>query len=920
MTEKTHSGSTLLRAKLTPPPVTRDLVVRPRLLRMLDAGLNGPLTLVVAPAGFGKTTLVSSWAQSLPQRDHAGSGPISAAWLSLDERDSEREVFLRYFIEAVRTIFPDACRRSLDLLDARQNPPESLIFDTLNNEIDRLPARFVIVLDELQNTHNRTVENLLTTWLPHWPHLLHLVILIRFTPSLPLVSLRANGQLTEIRSHDLRFTPEESEEFMRLAFDTLPDEDARTLLIQRLEGWIAGLKLAGLSWRGRAVGADLAPLLIDGDVLLVDYLIGEVFDRQTPAMRRFLLTAAIPDQFGAALLETLHGADDPDCVVGDCLDQLEAAELFLFRLDNQRQWFRFHQLFRDILRQRAAVEFDPGRIDELHRQTARWFAANQLPEQALSHALQAGDPELAAEIIADYMADALNREDRPTIERWLRLLPEETINRHAHLSLLRAWEYGFRWELAAVNRAVRQAETLVGAVEDPNRRQLLQSQIDTLNGMHAFHNNQPDRAVTLCQRAHDSLPEAWHYVRGVTGNYLGLSLQIGGRAMEAERFLTERYEAAADKHNGYALRLLLALTLSYLQQGQLDHTERTARLMLRQAPPGSMAVITGWAHYLLGQVAYYRNQPADAEQHFAIVSDLRYTTQLLTARSGLIGQALSLQALGRPADALAKLDELSRLDLELHGREQDRTAAARARLNLLQGDPEMAGDWADAFSDFPGEQPLLPWVDEPYLTKAQILIARNEGDDCRQALAILDKLEEIAARTFSNRSLIETLARRATALLVQGNSPVARATLIRAVVMARPGGFTRVFIDLGPQMQKLLQQISVEGTVARTAGRILAAFPPSNGKVAALTRPTGQATAAHPTAAPDDLEEPLTPRELEVLKFMATPISLQSIALEMGISYATARRYTVNIYGKLGVHSRWEAVDYAVRTGILSTT
>ena len=916
MTMQQNLDSLLVQTKLNRPGVTKDLVIRHRLGEQLNAGVEGPLTLVVAPAGFGKTTLVSAWLQ---ERNGQNDKPIPAAWLTLDEGDRDPVFLLRYFIGALRTIFPDACPETINLINANREPPVSLLSDMLINEIELLPSPFIIVLDDFFTIRERSVLTFIDDFVRHWPSRMHMIILSRYNPSLPLAGLRAHGLLTEIRARDLRFLPDEITEYFSLALGGAPDETALSLIQGQLEGWIAGMKMIALSMGGRYAPQAIHSALQDGDTYLTDYLMNEVIGVQSPAIQRFLLVISIVDRFCASLCAALVSGFDVDCDPHTCLDYIETTDLFVTPLDTQQEWYRFHRMFRDLLRQRLSRSLNSAQVHALHSRAAAWFAANDLPDEAIHHALEAGDHELAANFMKIGLCDLLNREDRPTMERWLRLMPEVFIQRSHELLILRAWTHAIRWEYENMMPVIAQAESLLNRLEQQAQSPSLRGQIAALKGHYAYYFNHYDQAVAYCQNSLALMPEDWRYVRGVAWTYLGLSLYATGRATDAEKLLTEQYESSSrTKIDGPTLRLLLALAINAIQAGNYEIAERTAKTLLRQATEIRFPMLQSWGHYLLGFINYEWNVTELAARQFSEGVDASFGINLLIARNAMIGQALTSQALGHSADALENLNTLSRIDLDIHGVEGVDTASARARLMLVDGDLEAAERWADLFNAPPAEQSLIVLMEQSQLTKARILISRNRGRDIETAMEILDKVGEVAGSSFNIRITIKVLALRSLAQLTRGQTARARETLIQAVELARRGVFTRTFVDLGPQMQKLLQQIAGHGPTAKTASRILAAFDASE-----ITRgPTSlyvrQKNVYQPDDADGSLDESLTPRELEVLKLLTEPIGLKVIAERMGISYATARRYTISIYGKFGVHSRWEAVDLGVRKGIIS--
>ena len=915
MTISRNSGIIILETKLTRPRVPRDLVARPRLLERLNAGLDGAMTLVIAPAGFGKTTLVSSWLQTANEGKNIA---LPATWLSLDEGDSERDVFLHYFIAALRVIFPEACPETLRLLHGRQEPPVRVLMNTLSNEIGNLPSRFIVVIDDLHAIRGQAMFEHLNEWLRHWPNQLHLVLLSRFNPPLPLASLRAKGLLTEIRASDLRFSQAEATAYFDHALKISPDDPAIILLQERLEGWIAGLKMASYSLGDRDSAQDLATVLLDQDIFIADYLADEVIASQPLHIQRFLLKTSILDQFCVSLAEMLMD-DHDDCNVRDCMDHIESADLFLIPLDKQHEWYRYHHMFRDVLRHKLATTIPAPQFEEMHVRVAGWFMNHGQPDRAIHHALEANHLKLVALYMEQGLCDALNREDRSVLERWLRMLPGEFINESPELLVMRGFVHGMRWELGLLDQAAQRAKTLLDKGDLSERTQLLTGLIGVLQGQGFYHANQHEQVVNHLGEALAKLPAEWRYVRGVAGTYLGLSLYSSDRPEAAQQFLSGQYESYRDKSDSYALRLLLPMAMNDIQSGKYEYAERTSQIILQQAVDNHLPVMEGWGHYLLGFVNYEWNELEKAAGYFTQVTNLFYATQIAAARNGMIGLAYTLQALGRPAEAMQAIDKLSGIDLEARGYEQMDTTSARARLLLMRGSIEAAERWIHLDTSQLPDQSLIVWVEQPSLTKVRILLARNKGADTQMALQILDTIGELAERSANIRITIEVLALRALALLNQGDSAGARETLIRSVGLARRAPFTRLFVDLGSQMQVLLRQITGQSPVSRSVSRILAAFPgaEAGGGPAALTPHLPPATQS---VNPDDdgLDERLTQRELEILLLMAEPISLKEIASRMNITYTTARRYTINIYGKFGVHSRWEAVNSAIRKGILA--
>lgn len=596
------------------------------------------------------------------------------------------------------------------------------------------------------------------------------------------------------------------------------------------------------------------------------------------------------------------------------MDWSERANLFVVSLDKSRDWYRYHHLFQELLQRRLQAAVRADQIIALHRRAAEWLAARGFVDEALRHALATADLDLVARLMEAGLCDVLNREDRPTLERWLHLLPEDFIQRRPGILIFKVWAMQLSWQPEAQWRLLQQVEALLGEEGagplTGDLLRVLRGQLAGFYGQAAYFRNEMAAAVAFCAEALALLPPSWLYARGAISVYLGLAMQAGGQGRAAERLLLDRYEALSDKTTNYAQRLLLAVSFIYLQDGQLEQLKRTAQAMLQQATQSGLMILRCWAHHLLGTVHYQQNELAAARQHFTVVIENRYVIQALTVTGSFPGLVLTQQAQGEPAEADRTLAMLSRANLQARGVEEEHTRSLRARLALLRGDLEDAARWADTLTSAPTDRPLL-WLEEPHLTKARILLARGGEGDVQAAVGILDGLSEFAQRACNSRFQIEILALQAAAFDLRGKPDAALAQLRQAVDLARPGGFIRVFVDAGPRLRGPLLHLSGQGYAVETIRRILAAFPVS-APDAAASRPKAIGEAANAS-----LIEPLTGREMDILLLLRERLSNKEIAQKLSLSPLTVKRHTVNLYGKLGVNRRWDAVTQAESLGLL---
>jgi LuxR family maltose regulon positive regulatory protein len=908
----------LLQTKLHQPLIPRGLIDRPRLFEQLNAVIDYPLTLICAPAGYGKTTLVCAWLDHVVDGRSGQVSSLPSAWLSLDDEESDFSLFLRYFIAALRTIFSNACEETLKLLHASQQPPQAVFYTTLCNDLDNLTGEAVLVLDDYQFIRGKEVHDLLGELVRHWPKPLHLVLISRIDPPLPLTSLRAKRKILEIRTQDLRFSPQETTTYLDQAQFFHLNEHTLELVNERFEGWPAGLHLAALSLRSTGSQETVQLALSSADANITGYLVDEVLTHQFPAIHSFLLRTSILDRFCVSLCEAVIGEIDTTWDVRACLDWIEHSELFLSPLDSRREWYRYHHLFQELLQQRLSIEISPDQLNSLHCRASTWFEEHGLLDEALHHAQAAGEFGLAARQMSAGLRDVINREDRLTLERWLRMLPEEMTQQQPQLLMIRAWALQFSWRLDLQAQVVKQIEDLLAADDwaslPTDDLQLLRAQILLLKAQQAYLNNQPMLAIDICKQALALLPLSWKFGRGAAMLFLGFSMQASGQAQAAERLLLNAYESYGDKTDTYALLVLESLCFIYMHTGQLEQTRQIAQVLVQGSTQSGIAFMRNLGNWYLGRVCYQINELEAAEQYFIQIVENRYIVQVTTYRDAVAGLALIHQIQGERTEAWQMVESVSQYDLEQRGSEEIRTRSLRARLFLMQGDLERASRWVDTLTEPPPNQPLI-WLEEPQVTRVHILVARGKDADLGLATEILDTLEEITSRTYNTGYKIEILILRALVLDAQGKINQANAVLEQAVELGKPGGFIRVFVDLGKPMQSILRRLVSQGYLVETINRILLAFPEDSRSRNGSELPGIPARRPSPGISP--LLDPLTRRELEVLTLLREPSSIKEIAQKLNISYSTAKEYTINIYSKLDVNRRWDAVARAEELNIL---
>ncbi len=913
----------LLQTKITIPTTRQSLVVRRRLLQRLDAVRQRKLGLVSAPAGFGKTTLVAAFMARAAEND------TLVAWLSLGEEDNDPTRFLAYFLAALA-----AADLSISLPEtAVSTTTPDLIMTDLVNELTAVLAlqpetHLVTVLDDYHLIHNRVIHEAVAFLLEHMPSQMHLLLATRADPPLPLARWRAQNQLVELRQQDLRFTPEEAADFLsRVMALSLTAQDVQTLN-RRTEGWIAGLQMAGVSLQGRPDTADFVQSFGGSHRYILDYLMEEVLSRQPEEVSHFLLYTAVLDRFCAPLCDAIlsWGAGEqggwgekfpsaplplrPPASAQQILEQLEAANLFLIPLDDERRWYRYHRLFADLLRQRLH-QTAPAQIPALHQRAAAWFEANGFVEEAIGHALRADADNKAADLIEQHAETMLMRSELVTVKGWLTVLPETELAKRPSLSLYAAWI------LIMEGRSQIEVEVAlrhVSAEGAPGEMALVRSLLAILRG-------DGTAAVQLVQQSLAQLAPDRTFLRGVATWVLGLSLLFSGDLEKGVQTLEESARLGQQVGNmTIAAASLGRLASQAWRDGDLYRAKRIYEQILVLATDDAERPlpIAGESHIGLARLYFEWNELELALQHAQTGLTLTERWRELSALTGHIWLARVKQAQGDAEAANNALEKARQIAYQTKGTQFDDIAVAMsdATLRLLQGDLQAVSAWC-------AERHIPPTVDPVALQKqddlieghmrkyefvvlARLRLAQRQPDD---ALALLPPLLANARRLQRCDLELEILLLMSLAHQQKGELSEANQQMQAALKLGEPGGFVRLFVEAGPDVAAILQRQQLESSEQERYRQTL---------LAAFGQPVGQSPRAPlEISTRSQLIEPLSERELEVLTLIANGLSNREIAQELVLSLPTIKWHTSNIYGKLGVGNRTTAVARARELQIL---
>src|SRR5919112_187393 len=909
----------ILATKLYIPPPRPKAVLRPRLIERLDEGLHRKLILVCAPAGFGKTTLLGEWVAALPR---------PAAWLSLDEGDNDPARFLSYLVAALRTIAPSMGEGVLDALGSPQSPPTESILTALLNEMAALAEDSVFVLDDYHVIHATAVDDALTFLLEHLPPRVKLVIATREDPPLPIARMRARGQLSELRAADLRFILTEAAGFLEGAMGLKLSAEEMAALEERTEGWIAGLQLAALSMRGREDVGEFIRAFAGDNRYIVDYLTEEVLGSQSDRIRSFLLSTSILDRLSGPLCDAVTGQEGGNAR----LEALERGNFFVVPLDDKRRWYRYHHLFADVLYAYLMAE-QPDRVPVLHRRASAWYQHNGSVADAIRHALAAEDFGRAADLVELAVPEMRRSRQEVTLLGWFEALPDELFRVRPVLSVHYAGTLLQSGRLEGVEDRLRDAERWLDTGADVGERPegssaemvvVDKEEFRRLPGSVAIYRagialvvGDVLGTVKYARRALDLAAEDDHFRRGSAAALLGLAYWTSGDLEAGHRSYADGMaHLLRIGHVSDAIGCAIALADMRIGQGRLRDAMGTYERGLRLATEQGEPFLRGAAdmHVGMSEIHHERNELDAATKHLLRSEELGEFAGLPQNRyRWRVAMARICEAHGDLDDALDLLDEAERLYVGDFFPNVRPVAARKARVWVAQGRLGEALDWARDLGLSTHDD--LGYLREfEHISLARVLIALYKNDreerSIHEAMGLLERLLQAAEEDGRIGNVIEILVLQALAHEAQCESLSAFVPLERVLTLAEPEGYVRTFVDEGPSMEQLLLEAAARGIMPDYTGKLLAAFE-AEGRRDSDDSPRPTPPASQPLA------EPLSDRELEVLRLIAQGLSNREIGERLFLAIITVKGHNRNIFRKLQVRRRTEAVARARELGLL---
>ncbi len=925
----------LLQTKLyIPGPQARSgrliWVSRPRLLQKLNAGFVQKLTLICAPAGFGKSTLIRAWIDAsmvdskreiLPSQPNTASPLPQFCWLSLDDSDNDPSRFWSYVVAALQTVQSDLGTQVMALLQAPQPPPTEIFLTLLLNDLARLPGPICLVLDDYHLINSPAIHQSLIFWLDHLPPQLHLCLASRIDPPLPLARWRVHNQLVEVRADELRFTPPEAATFLNEVMGLTLSAAEITALETRTEGWIAGLQLAALSMQGRTDVTGFIQAFSGSHRHVVSYLVEEVLNRRPEGTLDFLLQTAILEQLTAALCNAVTGRRDSQ----QLLEKLEQANLFLIPLDDAGQWYRYHHLFAEVLRNRLQ-QIQPEIIAHLHQRASLWYAAAGQLEQAVTHALAIPDSELAASLIERVaLATVLQQSEVLLVRRLVERLPVTTIYNRPQLILVYGMTLALSHQFDAIDALLTQAAPALNRLDLSSD---VAAGLTVLYATIARFRGDMLRALTLSQAAMQQLPLTALVLRAATALNMGAAyLQQGDRA-SAQRWLADTITLGSA---GGAEYLVLAafeeLATDQAWQGQLIEVKQTSEQALSRGSRlgNSRLPAAGMAHIGLGEVLYEWNRLGSATENLTQgIQLLQGTTEIGMLLRGYSALARCQWAAGEQAMALTTLQQaehwVTQTPIAAAGA-YDWLAAQRTQLHLRQHNLTAALRWDQA--TYPVGDTLLVYFQQ--LTRVRIRLTQYTHEPqvrfLQEASAILTPLLNTATTRGWGSHMLEILMLQALIEQAQGQHAAAQATFRRSLTLAEPAGYLRLFVDEGEPMRLLIAACRAQRAEAHQQ-TYLDSLWATFGALSSTSDPTVTDPPSRPIInSPSSIQtlvEPLSVREREVLHLIAAGLSNTQIAARLIVTTGTVKTHVNRIFGKLAVQSRTQAIACGRALGLLT--
>ncbi len=879
----------VLLTKFQRPSLPSDFVPKPALLEYVNDNIERPLTLISAGGGFGKSTFVNSWLESIPYK---------IGWLSLDDEDNDIRTFLTYFISSVQQAFPGFGKTSQSLLLSEQLPPINVFAGELVNDLNNLPDRLFLAFDDFHVITNREIIGLFATILKYPIPNLHLILITRTDPPLPLTKLRAQNKMKDVRSSNLRMTEEETKKFIQFHIKANNINSLVKILNDHLEGWITGLRLAVFHLPFQNEKAEDFEMVLAKTNLPEEYFLKEILNNINAEKLKFLLKTSILQNFNPQLSDHLVTESDDDFNSRIIIDELVKKNLFIINLDNEGRWYRYHHLFQSLLQKELKKRYSGETVVELHKRASQWYESVLRLEDAFFHASQINDYDRISELIEKHMHTTLNENKWYVLEQWLKKIPHSYIDQSPALIIARMWVHQHKNEISAVAGLLEKLENLNGDTA-PDTEIELQKQF--FLGIILFWSTKTEQSMAMFDNVRKNLSPDKSGARSLAIIYYAIASQMNGTGKEV---FTEIEKILYDSRNNVYFQTILNGALVYMKllEGELFAAERISHQILERGQSENDIFGTVWGWYFLGYIAFQQGKYEISEKYFSHVLGNIYIINMVGSVDSYSGMMLSQLALNKPKDFESTLEHFISFVKERNN-PVFRTIAysARARLALLNNDIETASHLIKlANMDFDSGT-MLFHIEVPRITLCRILLAQNNPESTNKAMGMLEELLALAEKTRNTPQLINILTLLAIGYKQKDNTKKAVESLTSALIIAEPGNWIQPFAEAGTEICDLLPRINSNDKTEHFVSVLL-------NEISKVHNPAKNHPIQDVKAQNAYHFDPLSNRELDVIQLLAKRLTNKEIAGELHISESTVKRHTITIYQKLGVNKRREAV------------
>ncbi|MDX2429557.1 MAG: response regulator [Bacteroides sp.] len=900
----------ILQTKLHRPPVTRDILVRSRIVSQLEGNIDKPFSLISAPAGYGKSMAASIWLQQSSRL---------FTWLSLDQEHNDLRVFLLYLQAAIKKLFPGAFAQTGKMLLATELPPIKVISYAVINDLDEIEQDFILVLDDYHLIKEKRIHVLINELLKYPPEHMHLSILTRIDPPLKINFLSANGRMTELRMNDLSFTDLEINDlFMGLHGENLEHEITQSIH-ERTEGWIVGLRMAFMSVKTMEDVQRILSNLKGDNRTFQDYLLQEVIFTQDEVAQELMLKTAILDRFSADLIESFafeSGSATIQYSGEEFVQWLIQSNLFIIELDDQKRWFRYHHLIRDLLRKNLKRKKTPAEISRYHALASRWFEQQGFIEESIQYMLTSGDIAEAGNIVERHRWAKLDDDQWYVVQKWIEMLPPELRQQRPNVLLSGCWPLYETFQLTEIPPFLEHVKTMLS---DQPGDQELWGELFFFYGAILYWSGEGKSSLEFFNKAQKLIPENRMLLMGLLTLLSGLSRSMTGQGEEAIRLLKKQVKEMESTGGVFISRLrgglfFITFFLSRLAQARIESQQ--AQIVARKS---GIDYSDAWNYYMEACTDLHSGQLDDALRNFSGAVDQRYILHTRGATDAVGGLALTQQLLGQKEAAEGSLNLMMEFARELGDPIYTSVAlSSRARIDLLKGDLASALEWEKTVNEAISSASLFMWLEVPVFTQVRVLISSGTPECLDKAGKLLEEIIDVASSVFYMNHVIEALILKAMLLLKQNHKKEAKRVLEEGLTLAEAGGWIRPFLEGAGDLVPLLVEIKAENSFVSFIDLTLK-------HIQAFISRNQLKEGSHPVK--EDLPSPgsesenkidlLSIREKEIIRMMAQGLRNKEIASALFVAEGTVKKHVYNICQKWDVHNRISMLAIARENGLI---